>query len=70
MIKAKPIPPCRGCIYRNQDCHSLCKSYISFRKQLDDYNLSKEGLNYSCDDSSWNRISYVVRAHKKGLRNE
>lgn len=28
-------PPCKGCEFRREDCHSVCKAYLEFRAERD-----------------------------------
>lgn len=33
-----PQAPCKGCKDRILGCHSTCKKYLSYRKELNNYN--------------------------------
>lgn len=34
----QPIAPCKDCKNRTINCHSKCKLYLQYRKDLDEYN--------------------------------
>lgn len=38
----KPKAPCLKCEERHPNCHSTCEKYVSYRKDLDKYNLLKQ----------------------------
>ena len=41
MVK-RPDPVCKNCEKRNPGCHADCQDYISFKKELDEYNNKRK----------------------------
>lgn len=63
----KPQAPCKGCEKRQPSCHSYCEDYISFRKEMDNYNrkvAEERRLNMALDDI-WKRRLASVRKEKR-----
>lgn len=40
-----------GCDKRNADCHSICKDYIDWRKELDEANIKRNEYEAARSDS-------------------
>lgn len=53
----KPESPCYECEQREIGCHSSCRAYNKFRKELDEYNATLRRFN-----EEQQKIEY----HKKG----
>lgn len=53
LLIKKPIAVCKNCERRNPGCHSDCQDYISFRKELEEYN-KKIKYEYDADSLYWN----------------
>ena len=37
-LRKRPKVVCKDCSERTPGCHSMCQEYISFKKNLEDYN--------------------------------
>ena len=61
---AQPQSKCRFCKDRYPGCHSSCKSYIDFRKELDTYNENLRDLK----DKQRVEADYKIEAKKRMKR--
>lgn len=50
----KPNPRCVECDERRECCHSVCEDYISFKKELEEYNRIVNENRRNSGDFSWN----------------
>ena len=50
----KPQPRCVECDERREGCHSACEDYISFKKELEEYNRIVNENRRKSGDFSWN----------------
>lgn len=66
--------PCHGCPNRSPSCHSSCKAYGEYRKQIDHYNeiAYKENDTQSCyiENILRTRLRYAKRKRRCGNGDE
>ncbi len=53
LLIKRPSVVCKDCKKRNPGCHSDCQDYISFKKELDEYN-SKRKEEADIESLYWN----------------
>ena len=61
----KPGPPCMGCNDRYQSCHSVCKSYLEYRKNLDTFNNNIRSVKRKENSFLDFKISSIKKTKKK-----
>ena len=50
----KPQSRCVECDERREGCHSVCEDYISFKKEVEEYNRMVNENRRKSGDFSWN----------------
>jgi hypothetical protein len=60
--------PCRGCKFREINCHSKCESYLEYRRKLDEQNKEryKEIDTYRYVGDNVRAIKHKMRKAKYG----
>lgn len=60
--------PCRGCKFREINCHSKCESYLEYRRKLDEQNKEryKEINTYRYVGDNVRAIKHKMRKAKYG----
>lgn len=43
-----PTSPCKGCPYREINCHSECGAYLAFRERLDEWKRARAQKRFDC----------------------